>query len=196
MAVQRHSRVTAAVSVGQHPLRRRVDNVEARILTVLVVAFAVLAPLLAVIAVRVADAAALAEQRSERSWHPVTAVLQEGASAGLIGLDGEWGAAFVTARWPVPGGGRRTGLIAVPLNARAGQQVTEWVTGSGQLTRPRLTSADVRDRVASAVVTAIGCLAAALALMAVAVRVTAGRRRMAGWARAWEAADPRCSPRR
>jgi hypothetical protein len=193
MVAQRHAR---ALPARQRPLRRRVDAVEAAIMTVLVVVFAVAAPLLAIITGRIADTAALREQRAERSWRQVTAVLKEPASAGLIGLDGEWGAAFVTARWPVPDGGQRTGQVAVPLNARAGQPVREWVTATGQLTRPRLTRGDVLDRVASAAITSAACLAGVLLLVAIAVRAVAGRRRLAGWARAWEAADPRCSRQR
>jgi|HubBroStandDraft_2_1064218.scaffolds.fasta_scaffold48075_2 hypothetical protein len=196
MVAQRYPRVAVVRLAGQHPLRRRVDSVEAAVLCALVALFLLAAPLLAVAAGRAADAAALRQQRSEAGWTQVTAVLQQGAAAGLTGQGGEWGAAFVTARWPVPGGGQRTGKVTVPLNARAGQRMPEWITGTGQLTRPPLTRADVQDRIASAAVTAMAGLAVGLGLAALAVRVAAGRRRLAGWARAWAAADPRCAPRR
>jgi hypothetical protein len=196
MVAQRYPRVAGAWPAGQHPLRRRVDSVEASVLRVLVALFVLAAPMAGVVAGRMADSAALRQQRSEALWQPVTAVLQQGAAAGLNGADGEWGAAFVAARWPVRGGGERTGMVAVPLNARAGQRVRVWITGTGQLTRPPLTRADVADRVASAALMAIAGLAVLFGLVAIAVRVAAGRRRLAGWARAWAAADPRCAPRR
>jgi hypothetical protein len=196
MVTQRYSRVAGSLSVAQHPLRRRVDNVEATLLAALIVMFLVASPVAAVLAGRAADAAALREQRAEQSWHTVSATLQQDASQGKIGLDGEWGAAFVIAQWRAPDGGVRHGEVAVALNARAGQRVTEWITSTGQLTRPKLTADDVRDRAGTAALAAIGSLAALIALAAIGVRVTAGRRRLAGWARAWRAADPRCSPQR
>ena len=196
MVTQRYSRVAGSFSVAQHPLRRRVDNVEATLMAVLIVMFLVAAPLAAVVAGRAADAAALREQRAEQSWHTVSAILQQDASQGHIGVDGEWGAAFVTAQWRTPAGGLRHGEVAVALNAKAGQRVTEWITGTGQLTRPKLTAGDVRDRVASAALAAVCSLAVLIAVTAIGVRVAAGRRRLAGWARAWRAADPRCSPQR
>jgi hypothetical protein len=196
MMAQRHSRVAGALLAARHPLRRRVDNIEAAVMIVLVAVFLLAAPLAALLAGRAADTAALRQQRAERSWRQVSAVLTQDASQGRIALDGDWGAAFVRASWPVPGGGARSGEVAVALNARAGQHVREWITSTGQLSRPRLSRADVIDRVLSAVITAAGCVAVVIALAAVAVRVAAGRLRLAGWARAWQAADRRRTPQR
>jgi hypothetical protein len=195
MVTQRNSRVAISLSGARHPLRRRVDNVEVALLTALVALFLIAAPLAALLAGRAADAGALRQQRAESAWHQVRAVLQEGASQGQIGLDGEWDVVFVTARWPVAGG-YRYGEVGVPLNARAGQRATEWINSAGQLTRPRLTAGDVRDQAVSGALAGAGCVAVILALAAIAIRVAAGRCRLAGWARAWRAADPRCSPQR
>jgi hypothetical protein len=193
---QQDPRVAPAVTGGRSPLRRRVDDVEAAIMTGLVIFFLVAAPVLAIVAGRLADGSSLREQRAERSWRPVTAVLDQNAAAGLIGLDGEWGASFVTAQWTAPDGAAETGLIAVPLNARAGQHTTVWVTRTGDITRPPLSRHEVADRVASAVLAVVTALAAALAIVAGVVRIVAGRRRMAGWARSWAAVAPRWSSHR
>jgi hypothetical protein len=174
-------------------LRRRVDKVEAAIMTGLVVAFLIAAPLLAIVSGRLADAAALREQRAERGWRQVPAVLLQSAGAGQIDLDGDWDSSWVTARWALPGHAPRTGLIAVELNAQAGQRVPVWVTPAGKLTHQPLTGAEVRDQIAFAVMLAVVSLAGVLSLAAVAVRVTANRRRMIGWTRAWESTGPRWS---
>ncbi len=160
-------------------------------MTGLVVLFLVAAPLLSIMTGRIADAAALSEQRSERTWHPVQAVLEQSASAGLNSQDGGWDAAWVNARWDIPGGKSRTGVIAVGLNARAGQRVTIWVTGSGQVTHPRLSHDDVLDGIANAVLATVAGLAVLLALAAVGARAAVNRRRMAAWERDWDVIGPR-----
>lgn len=162
-------------------------------MTALVIVFFLATPVLCVVAGRLADAASVRQQHAERLWRPVTARLDQSAASGLIGLDGDWGASWVDADWRAPNGVPMTGLIAVGLNARAGQHVTVWVTGTGRLTRPRLSTAEVRDRISAAVIAAAGGVGLALAIVAGAVRVVTGRRRMAGWARAWAAVAPHWS---
>ena len=193
MVAQQHPRAGSALTPARHPLQRRVDTFEAAAFTVLVVLFAVLAPAAAVVAGHITDVASVRLQQAEHSWRLVSAELTQSAAEGQIGAGGQWGAAFVTATWPVPGGGSHTGSVAVPLNARAGDHVPVWINGRGQLTHAPLSAAAVRDRVASAALAAAAGVGVLLALAAVVIRVAAGRCRMAGWARAWAAADPRCS---
>ncbi len=160
-------------------------------MTGIVVLFLIAAPLLGIMVGRIADEGGLREQHAERAWHSVPAVLEQNASAGLNSQDGGWDAAWVNARWDIPGGKSRTGVIAVGLNARAGQRVTIWVTGSGQVTNPPLSHDDVLDGVANAVLTTVAGLAVLLGLAAAAARAAANRRRMAAWQRAWEIIGPR-----
>jgi hypothetical protein len=196
MVAQRQSRVAGALAVSRHPLRRRIDNLEAAALTVLVVVFVLAAPLAGFLAGRITDIASLREQRAEHSWHQADAVLQEDAAAGVLASGGAWDTAFVLAAWPAPGRGTEFGQIAVQLNARAGDRVPVFVNGSGELTHAPLSSGDVRDRVLSAALAAVCAVALLLGLTGLLIRVAAGRRRLAGWAHAWAAADPACSPRR
>ena len=79
------------------------------------------------------------------------------------------------------------------LDARAGQHVSVWVTRTGELTHPKLTSADVTNRVGMGVLLAVASVATLLAVAAWAVRVAANRRRIASWTRAWAATGPRWS---
>jgi hypothetical protein len=160
-------------------------------MTGFVVLFLIAAPLLSIVTGRIADGAGLREQHAEQSWRQVDAVLEQSASAGLNSQDGGWDAAWVNARWDTPGGKSRTGIIAVGLNAKAGQRVTIWVTGSGKVTHPPLSHDDVLDGIANAVLATVAGLAVLLGLAAAAARGAANRRRVAAWERAWEIIGPR-----
>jgi hypothetical protein len=176
-----------------NPLQRHVDRIESAVVAGLVVAFLVAAPLLCVVAVRVAGAAAVREGQAESGWRPETAVLRQSAAAGQVGVDGDFGTSWVSARWVAPDGARRYGLVAVGLNAKAGQRMTVWVTPAGQLAHPPLGRAEVLAwETTGAVLAPIG-LAALLVVAGGVVRVVANRRRMAGWTRAWAATGPRWS---
>jgi hypothetical protein len=187
----RHLLASRTHGCARNPLRRGVDDVEVAIMTGLVVLFLIAAPLLSIMTGRIADAAGLREQQAERAWHPVQAVLVQNASAGLSSQDGGWGAAWVNARWDIPGGKSRTGIIAVGLNAKAGQRVSIWVTGSGQVTHPPLSHDDVLDGIANAILATVAGLAVLLGIAAAVARAAANRRRMAAWERAWEIIGPR-----
>jgi hypothetical protein len=176
---------------ARNPLRRRIDEVETAIVTGIVVLFVIAAPLLCIMTGRIADAAGLREQAAERAWHPAQAVLEQNASDGLTSQDGAWGAAWVKARWDAPAGKQRTGFIAVDLNAKAGQRVSIWVTGSGQVTHPPLSHDEVLDGIANAVLATVVGVAVLLGIAAAAAKTAVHRRRMAAWARAWEVIGPR-----
>ena len=180
-------------SPKDNPLQRHVDRVESAILACLVVAFFVATPLLCIVAVRVTGAAAVRELRAESGWRPVPAVLQQSAAAGQIGESGELDASWVSARWRAPDGAWRHGLVAVELNARAGQRMTVWVTPAGQLMHPPLTRAEFLEWEATGAMLAPIALAALLVVAGSVVRVLANRRRMAGWTTAWAATGPRWS---
>jgi hypothetical protein len=160
-------------------------------MTGLVVLCLVVAPLLCVFTGRLADAAGLREQRAEQAWRPVPAVLEQSAAQGLVGQDAAWGAAWVQARWRAPDGHQRSGPIAVGLTAKAQQQVTIWVTESGQVTHPPLSHGEVLDGIANAAMATAAGVAALFAIIAALIRVAMNRRRMAEWTRAWDVVGPR-----
>jgi hypothetical protein len=182
-------RVACSLGWDGNPLRRGIDKAEAMAMTLLAVALLIAGPLLAVLAGSSAEAAAVREQHSERSWQPVRAVLRQGADQVVAG-SGEWDIAWVRASWKLADGRPGSGQLGVPLNARAGQRVWIWVTPAGQITRQPLTSADVVDQVTFAALMVIACWAALLGIGALAVRAVANRRRMAGWQREWEVSGP------
>jgi hypothetical protein len=192
MLLQLWQRLVRIVVGNDSPLRRPVDRIQSAVVAGLVVAFAVAAPLVSIVAVQITGAAAVREQRTEAKWRPVTAVLQESAAAGLVADDGAFDS-WVPASWRMPGGVKRSGLVAVDLNAREGQRMTVWVTPAGQLTRPKLIRAQVLEWEATAAIVAPIGLAVLLMVAGGVVRAAADRRRMAEWTRAWAAAGPRWS---
>jgi hypothetical protein len=193
MIQQRLHRMRVVVSPDGSPLCRRVDRIEGKILLVLVAIFVIAAPLLSVLAAQLEGAAAGREMRAEQGWREVPAVLKESAAAGVVGLDGAWDTSWVRAGWTAPDGSPRTGMIAVALNARAGQRVPVWVTASGQLTLEPLTAADVLESETVVVLVVVASLAGVLLVAGLTCRVMTNRRRMAGWTRDWEVAGPRWS---
>lgn len=187
----RHPLANRTRGCARNPLRRRIDDIDTAIMVGLVVLFVLAAPLLSLLTGRMADAAGVREQRAERTWHQVRAVLEQNADQGVIGQDGEWGVAWVNARWQLPHGVRRSGVVAVGLSARAGQRVTIWVTKSGQLTHPPLSHGDVLDGIANAVMATVAGLGVLIGIAAAVARAAVNRRRMANWARDWEIVGPR-----
>src|SRR5215469_15419681 len=193
MTQQLLRRLSRILAGDGNPLRRPVDKLECAVMSCLIVAFFIAAPLLAVFAAGVAGAAATREMQAEASWKPVPALLTQGAAAGAIGLDGDWNVAWVKAKWTAPDGAHKAGLVAVALNARAGQRAMVWVTPTGQLTHQPLTRDEVAERTVMAAVAAPAGLALLLTIASGVTRVMANRRRMACWAREWEATGPRWS---
>jgi len=188
--LQRLGRMLAG---DDNPLRRPVDKLESAVITGLVIAFFVVAPLLTIFAAGVVGDAGTREMQAESQSKPATAVLTQSAAQGVIGADGDWDTAWVTAQWTTPAGVKGHGLVAVALNAKDGQRVPVWVTPGGQLTRQPLTKAEVAERT---MVAAVGCPAGLVLLLTIGIGVTramARRRRMACWAREWEATGPRWS---
>ncbi|HEY2509026.1 MAG TPA: hypothetical protein VGI58_21120 [Streptosporangiaceae bacterium] len=182
-----------ALSRPASPLRRPVDRIEAIAVGGLLAAFAIAAPLLATLSGVRADAAAVHQQQAEQSWHHVAATLQQSASQGLVGASGAWGISWVTARWAAPDGTSHSGRIAVPLDARAGDRVDIWETGTGQLTHQPLSHVGVIDRVTFAVFWVVVWVSGLFALLFFGTRGIARRCRMAGWAREWAAFGSRWS---
>jgi hypothetical protein len=175
------------------PLRRPVDKLESATITGLIIAFLIAAPLLAIFAAGAVGAAGTREVKAESQWRSVTAVLKQSADEGTIGVDGDWETAWVKAQWTTPGGARKTGLVAAALNAQANQHVTVYITPSGQLTHEPLTRAEVAGRTVMAAVAGPLALAVVMAIAIGVTQVAVNRRRMACWAREWEATGPRWS---
>ncbi len=102
-------RLCRMLAGDDNPLRRDVDKLESAVITGLIVAFFIAAPLLAFFAAGVVGVAGTREMRAEQQWKPVPAVLKQSAAQGSIGLDGNWDTAWVKAQWTMPGGAAEEG---------------------------------------------------------------------------------------
>jgi len=181
----------------RNPLRRTSDRVAAAIVAGALAAFLVCAPLAALFAGRWAGAAALRVGRAQQSsWRRVPAVLLGRAGQPVAIGDGDVTLPEARARWTAPDGQPRTGLLPVPVGARAGHTVRVWVDAAGRPTGPPLRHEQAMGQAllaAGAATVALGAIL--LAAAALAVRAV-DRRRLAAWTADWQATAPRwTSPR-
>jgi hypothetical protein len=184
------------IAADGNPLRRRVDKVEAAVRVMLLVAFLVLAPLLAPVAGHLATADGMRQVRQERSWREVRAVLLRSAPQDSYGY-GSTASFWVPARWTAPDGTARSGLVPARAGIAAGGSERIWVNQAGQVTgRQPMTAQLVSFRAMLVKLgTAAGLLVLALALMSM-LRAMLDRRRMTCWAIEWASFGPRWSARR
>ena len=111
----------------RNPLRRPSDRAEAGMLAVLIIAFLVGAPFLAVIAWRVTVSATFTTVDAQHAgWRQVSAVLLTDAPA-----TGSYDPP-VPATWTAPDGARRHGTVYPDPGARAGTATAIWVNAAGR----------------------------------------------------------------
>jgi hypothetical protein len=188
-------RLARLLGWDRNSLRRRTDRQETAIVTGLLAAFLILAPVLAIVAGRVTDDAGLRQQHAERTWHQVPATLLQNADAtSATSYDGS--GAWIPARWTTPGGQRREGLILADASARAGQRVPVWIDGAGRLTGAPAARGQTKLNVAVAAAATPMILAVVLLLAGCVARMILNRRRLAGWEQAWRVVGPRWTPQR
>jgi hypothetical protein len=180
--------LAARLGLDGNSLRRRADRIAAIATVGLLVAFLVAAPIAAVFAGHWAYRSSVSQQRDQRSWRAVTAVLLQKAPVDPGSFDASGSPAV--ARWTPPGGHPRKGVISVPAGTPAGSQVRIWLEPSGQWAGAPLGRQTVVVRVVMAVVGTTLLLATGLAAIASAGQWLLDRRRMAGWEADWSTVGP------
>jgi hypothetical protein len=166
---------------------------ETVVLALLVIGFAVGAPLLA----HAVGAGTYAHARSEEisqqaSRYEVSVIpvaLPASGSGGTYQDTGE------PARWTAPDGTRITGQVLVPAGTRGGAAVPVWTTWQGAITDPPLQSSQVIAQADFAAVFSVLCLAGLLGGAGAATRRLLDRRRMTDWGTEWKAVGPRWTAR-
>jgi len=193
---KRVRRLARRLGLDANPLRRRTDKIATLVAAQLLLVFLVGAPLLAIAAYGWAGRVGAAEQRAERSWREVPAVLQmkSGPSPSSF-ASGLFGYAWVPARWVGPNGQARSGNIAVEVGISAGRTVTIWVDAAGRPTDPPLTDRAVQGRAATVATLATTLLVITLCLLTWAGRKLLDRRRLADWELAWAIVGPQWTKR-
>lgn len=190
----RKMRVSWILGSRDNPLLRRVDRIEAAVLVGLIMLFVISAPVLAIVAAHLTDAAGMRELRAQSTLRRVFATVVNNAPRGRpVGLAATGNPSLVEARWRAPDGGLRTGLLDLAQDAPDGTRVPIWVTKSGQPADPPLSRTELIERVALAAAGAVLGMAAVMLTASRAARLAADRRRMADWARDWAATSPRWS---
>ncbi|WP_182880654.1 hypothetical protein [Microbispora sp. H10949] len=170
----------------RNPLRRRSDRLEAGF-----VAAALVAVLLAVwpaaLAARAAYGGGPAAGQGAR--HLVEATLTGEATASAADAHVLLGA--TAARWTLPDGGVREGMVPAALLLRDGPRARLWIDGQGRPVTPPPHRAEMTARAGLA---ASGVMAAAVALAAACLVLTRrrlDRARYREWDAAWADADQR-----
>ena len=180
--------LAARLGLDGNSLRRRTDRIAVIATVGLLVAFLVAAPIAAVFAGHWAYRSSMSQQRDQRSWRAVTAVLLQKAPVDPGSFDANGSPAV--ARWTPPGGQARKGVIWVPAGTPAGSRVRIWLDASGQWAGPPLGRQTVVVRVVMAVAGTTLVLATGLAAVASAGHWLLDRRRLAGWEADWNTVGP------
>ncbi len=192
---RRPRRLARKLGLDGNPLRRRTDKIGTWLTAQFLVVVLIGAPLFAIAAFSWAGRAGVAEQRAERSWREVPAVLLRSVPAPDSFADGVFGYSWVPARWTAPNGQVRSGNIPVEAGLAAGRKVLLWVDAAGRPTDVPLTHRAVMARAATAAAVATAVLLIALSCLALIVRWLLDRRRLADWELAWAIVGPQWTKR-
>lgn len=179
----------------RNPLRRAADRAETIVLAVLLIVFAVGAPLAAVAASGWAHTTAQrAELAQSASRYLVPARVLSVAPAAA------WPAGpsvneVVQARWTAPDGAVVTDNIVIPDAVGSGAIIRVWTTRDGQPVSHPVTDAQVASSSEIGAIAAVAALALLLATIWLLARRSLDRRRMAAWDADWQATGPRWTTR-
>lgn len=179
------TRLWRQVHPGHHPLVRRSDRIESRLLLAVAVLAMPTIPGFATIgsSVYAHQLAIVADQHASRS--PATAVLLENAPAITQRTRGTPTTAEVKASWMSASGIRHQGTLPAPYGAVKGTAVDVWLDANGDLTSPPQTPRDAATRATYTAVTAWLAFVAALAGIYFGVHALLNRARYADWEREW-----------
>jgi hypothetical protein len=187
-------RLGRRLGLDRNPLRRRTDKIATWLMAQFLVAVLIGAPLLGIAAFTWAGRAGAAEQRAERSWREVPAVLLRSVPAP-DSFAGVFGYSWAPARWTAPNGQVRSGDIPVEVGPAAGRKVLLWVDAAGRPTDAPLTHRAVMARAATAAAVVTAVLLIVLSCLALIVRWLLDRRRLADWELAWAIVGPQWTKR-
>ncbi len=192
---RRARRFARRLGLDANPLRRRTDKIATWLAVQFLVVVLIGVPLFAIAAFNWAGRAGAAEQRAERSWREVPAVLLRAVPVPDSFAGSVFGYSWVPARWTAPDGRARSGDIPVEVGLAAGRTVPLWVDARGTPTDAPLTHRAVLARAATAAAVATILLLIVLSCLALAGRWLLDRRRLADWELAWAIVGPQWTKR-
>ncbi len=136
---RRARRFARRLGLDANPLRRRTDKIATWLAVQFLVVVLIGVPLFGIAAFSWAGRAGAAEQRAERSWREVPAVLLRAVPVPDSFAGSVFGYSWVPARWTAPDGRARSGDIPVEVGLAAGRTVRLWVDARGTPTDAPLT---------------------------------------------------------
>jgi hypothetical protein len=182
----------ARLLAGRNPLRRPYDRIEGAVLLTLAAAFLAAMAGASLLGVQLYQS----QRAADAGLRPATAVLIQGAPGSS--LTPAW---VVTARWPAPGGGERSGVLTavtdpVLASTAPGTRIPIWLNRQDEpAARPPGQVLTITVALLTAVSIAAGA-ATGLLIGYGLCRVELDQRRLAAWESAWAATGPRWSSRR
>ncbi|MEU5714684.1 hypothetical protein AB0G71_02645 [Streptomyces sp. NPDC020403] len=181
-----------------HPLRRRVDVLEARLLLVLCLLVFGCGSVFGVTKGWAAydhERSVAAEQRATR--HPVRALVLRDApgSAPWADESGRTEKVLVPVRWTNSSGAATTGRALVAPGTRRGEHTTLWVDRRGSTTSAPSGGRDAWTGALTAGLSGAAVVAGAGAVAGVGVHRVCNRRRAVNWETEWSRVEPEWSRR-
>jgi hypothetical protein len=192
---RRPRRLARRLGLDANPLRRRTDKIGALLTVQFLVVVLIGVPVLGTGVFTWAARAGAAQQRAERSWREVPAVLLRSVPVPGSFAGGVFGYSWAPARWTAPDGRARSGDIPVEAGLTAGRTVPLWVDGRGTPADAPLTRRAVLARAATMAAVAAVLLLIVLACLARAGRWLLDRRRLADWELSWAIVGPQWTKR-
>jgi hypothetical protein len=188
----RTSRWLRGLRPDHNPLRRASDRAESAVLALLLGAFLVGAPLLAIACGQLAATAAIRTANAQHAArHQVTAVLTTDTPGPVQTAYGGLMPVEVSARWTTPDGITHTGKVFAPSGDKAGSLVSIWIDTAGRPATAPLRASDASSQRALAALLAPAALAMVLLGAWALARRILDKRRMAAWDADWQATGPR-----
>ncbi|MFE2022351.1 hypothetical protein ACFW9O_30370 [Streptomyces sp. NPDC059499] len=180
-----------------HPLRRRIDVLEARLFLMLCAMVVVCASTIGMSHGWAAfdhEQSLAAEQRADR--HLVRAlVLRDAASSPWADESGRTERVPVPVRWTSANGADATGNALVAPGTERGEWTRLWLDGRGRATSAPLGDRDVWARTLMAGGGGAAVTVGAGVLAGLGIRVACNRRRATNWETEWRRVEPEWSRR-
>jgi hypothetical protein len=181
----RVARVARWLWPDHNPLRRGCDRAEAGIVALLVGAFLIGAPAIALITWRLTLNSSLTTADAvHHGWRQVSAVQQADEPDWIDGY-----ASPVPVRWTAPGGVQHTGQFLASPGARAGTRITAWTNASGHLTETPMSPRQALTQAALAAAFAVPIWALTLLCAGMLCHHIVDRRRLSAWEADWRTSN-------
>jgi hypothetical protein len=176
-------------TLGSGPLKRTSDRIQFLARVLLACSLATAIPVALVVASLVREEALTEAEAQSLERHQIDAELVADPAVAPGGADDPQ-TFRAPAVWSGPSGGQHTGLVVVPIDAKAGSSVLVWIDGDGDLTtRPLDAGGAMARAVGMAAVTYVWTSALAAGAY-LAFRASLDRSRLRRWAADWAVVEP------